>query len=277
MSNIFIFTEEKIIKNLNFTADTYGHLTRGNSNFAFAVSHALIDYQSGAIFSYIPKNGCSSLRLSLALSNGAIRSITDANWIHKNNDTFQASYKELVTSNYCSVVLRCPYERILSVYLDKIVGRTSLAWALQSKNNRQFSVSDFTFLEFSRTVAKFPNMDHHWRPQNDFLIYEEYDDYFDLKSLGEVASKLANTINFNFIDARDIYKHGTDQVNEWYDTEDAYNISPIELLYQKHLGRLPCKASFFNQEILDIVRKIYNADIELYIEKFGSDNLLFKD
>ena len=174
---------EKIIKKLNFSADTYGHLTKANLQFAFAASHALTDYQSGAIFSYIPKNNCSSLRLSLALSNGAINSKTDADWIHDNNDAFKASYRELVTTSYCSVILRCPYERILSVYLDKIIGRTSIAWALHNKIERKIGISNFTFLNFCKIISQYPNMDHHWRPQKDFLIYEEYDDYFDLNSL----------------------------------------------------------------------------------------------
>ena len=43
-----------------------------NAEHAFAERHALNVYKSNSIYSFIPKNACSTLRLSLAVANGVV-------------------------------------------------------------------------------------------------------------------------------------------------------------------------------------------------------------
>jgi hypothetical protein len=92
-----------------------------NAAHQFAARHALSIYGARAIYSFIPKNGCSTLRFSVACANGCIDGPSDIDWIHSNNLTFSATLHELVTAQYTFTVLRCPYSRLASVYLDKIV------------------------------------------------------------------------------------------------------------------------------------------------------------
>jgi hypothetical protein len=264
------------MRKIKFIKENFGNIIKQNPDFSFASQHALLHYNSGAIYSFIPKNACSTFRFSLAKENSMIQNVGESDWIHANNDVFKASLKELVLAPYTFVILRCPFERLLSVYLDKIVGRTTLAWTIETKTNRNISVEQLTFFEFIKFVAKSPKLNHHWRPQSDFLIYEEYDDYFDLKNLSYAKQKLKDRIDFELIDARNLYKHGNDQIKERYDkVEEAFNINPIELLYQKHHGRLPNNKHFFNDEIIEIIRKVYKKDIALYSEHFGAEHLLF--
>ena len=44
----------------------------------------------------------------------------DIEWIHKNNYSFNASNKELLTANYTFVILRNPFKRLLSFFSDKL-------------------------------------------------------------------------------------------------------------------------------------------------------------
>jgi hypothetical protein len=266
---------QRIINKLDIKGSN-GNILRSNSAFSFAHKHALQHYSTNAIYSYIPKNACSSLRLSLAISNGIITDISQHEWIHNNNDVFQASLKELVLTPYKFVILRCPFERLLSVYLDKIVGRTTLAWSLENKLDRKVGVANLNFLEFARAVAMVPKMDHHWRAQSDFLIFDSYDDYFDIKDMSSIVARLKKRLNLDVYDSRDLYQHGLDQVKlSEESTNEACKVHPIELLYAKHKGSLPTKKSFFNDEIISMVRKVYAKDIALYSEKFGAGKLLF--
>ena len=50
---------------------------RANPFHAFAASHALRIFHTNAIYSFIPKNGCSTMRLSLAVANGCIEGESD--------------------------------------------------------------------------------------------------------------------------------------------------------------------------------------------------------
>lgn len=107
---------------LKYATDSFGPLAQNHSH-QLAQSHALCIYESDAIYSFIPKNACSTMRLSIARANGCIRKIKDFNWIHKNNSTFSASLSELAKARYSFVFLRDPFSRLVSVYFDKIVSR----------------------------------------------------------------------------------------------------------------------------------------------------------
>jgi hypothetical protein len=95
----------------------------GNGAHQFALSHAMCIYQPAAIYSFIPKNACSTLRFSVALANGCVSGESDVNWIHENNETFKPTLAELVRANYSFVVLRDPFRRVASCFLDKFVDK----------------------------------------------------------------------------------------------------------------------------------------------------------
>ena len=64
----------------------------------------LLIYSLEAVYSFIPKNACTSLRFSIAVSNGFLKEISDLHWIHENNDTFQPSKRETAIAKYTFVV-----------------------------------------------------------------------------------------------------------------------------------------------------------------------------
>ena len=98
---------------LRYGAAVHGSITRSNSQHMFSHTYALLIYDSNAIYSMIPKNGCTTMRLSIALANGAIADRSEWDWIHLNNDSFNPSFKELALASYRFTVLRCPYGRLV--------------------------------------------------------------------------------------------------------------------------------------------------------------------
>ena len=110
-------------RTLKNSSSSYANLNQ-NPSFKFANNHALMIYNSDALYTFIPKNACSTMRLSLAMANGCISDTKDYNWIHKNNATFVVNLVEIIKAKYTFVILRDPFRRLASVYIDKIVDRT---------------------------------------------------------------------------------------------------------------------------------------------------------
>ena len=82
---------------------------RGNPNHTFAMQHTNVHYKSGSVCTWIPKNGCSNIRYSFSKENGAITNIEEIEWIHRNNDCFNASTKEALQATYSFIILRNPF------------------------------------------------------------------------------------------------------------------------------------------------------------------------
>ncbi|HFU75986.1 MAG TPA: hypothetical protein ENK66_07045, partial [Arcobacter sp.] len=183
-----------------------------NGQHNFAMNHSMRIYQSNALYSCIPKNGCSTLRLSVAITNGCIDGIEQGHWIHANNHTFNASLAEAIKVEYTFVVLRCPFRRLASVFLDKFVSKKPDAWQFRNILKRSFELDNLTFREFVSLIKDNKMLLHniHWRPQVSFLIYKNYSDYFCLEEFPKAVEILKSKIGFDVVDARKLTNHGTD-------------------------------------------------------------------
>jgi len=80
-----------------------------NKPYTFSLSHTLSIYPLDAVYTFIPKNACSTLRYSIAIANGFLGDFSDIKWIHKNNQTFMSTQREVSLASYTFVILRCPY------------------------------------------------------------------------------------------------------------------------------------------------------------------------
>jgi len=262
-------------RKLQFSSIGYCQLAN-NAAHQFAARHALVHYASGTVYTFIPKNACSTGRLSLAIANGCIGGPDDYNWIHSNNGTFTASLSELNRAEYAFVILRCPYARIASVYLDKIVGHTPAAWQLLDVLMRDRDLNDISFDSFVRLLQRpgVRNSNIHWKPQVSFLVYQEYDDYFNLTELDAAAEVIRAKCGLELVDARSLTRHGLDQV-EFGVFENAHLMSPVDLLYAKSRGALPRPEDLYTEELIGLVRSAYSEDVELIARLFGKDALMF--
>ena len=253
---------------LRYAANSFAPLSQ-NSDHQFAMGQALKIYNSNVIYTFIPKIACSTMRVSLAIENGCIKNTSYFNWIHKNNTTFCANLQDLICAEYTFVILRSPLARLASVYLDKIVDRTSVAWHLYDILHRTVELEKMTFREFVNIVTQdeYLRTDIHWRPQVDFLVYEKYDDYFILENFKQALPIIEEKAKLTIYDARNLTKHGTDQFTMINDKCYA-DTSANEISTMKKKGFMPSHNSLYDPILENKVEKAYEDDILLYKKYF---------
>lgn len=246
-----------------------------NVKHDFARRYALSIYRPRAVYTFIPKNACSTMRLSVAIANGAVRSAADINWIHQNNPTFSADLAALATADYTFAILRCPFARLASCYLDKIVGRYPPFWRLHDLVGREPEPEAFTFRLFVEHLADdlVLHGDEHWRPQSDFLVYAEYDELFDVADMARAATVLQERIGFDMVDARPATNHGLDGLRIVDD--GGPDTAPVDLLVMRSLGKAPAPRNLYDDALVETVGGMFAADLDLYRERFGAARLMF--
>jgi hypothetical protein len=261
-------------RSLNFTATSLESLS-GNVAHQFAAQRALRIYRSQAIYTYIPKNACSTMRLSLAIENGCIENAAGYSWIHANNNTFVADLASLITARYTFVIIRCPFARLASAYLDKIVGKEPAGLQFAQLIEKS-SVDGVSFDTFVRAMQKsnIRGANPHWRPQHDFLVYKRYDDYFCFEELKDAISKIQIETGMVVYDARKHTKHGLDHLNMMIEGKHE-NVTASEIFSMKVSGKCPHPRTLYNDELIDIVKSAYHLDYELYLSHFGPKGLMF--
>lgn len=240
---------------------------QSNSQFQFARQHALNIYKKNAIYTFIPKNGCTSLRASLAVENGFLTKqqiSTQINWVHNNSYSFNATIKELILSDYSFTILRCPYDRLASLFLDKFVDKSPIAWIFYRLSNNQFLPDELTFEDFINYLNQNPsilNGDIHWRRQTDFLIYEKYDDYFDFSNFNNISKVLGKKIGLDIIDTRKITNHGRENYKKV--ENNVFSNTPVKTLHeQKGTGFIPTTESLYTSSLKEKVKNIYKQDFD---------------
>lgn len=246
---------------LNFASTSNLPLAK-NEFHILAAAHALSIYRSNSVFTFIPKNACSTLRFSIAVANGCLPPDGDVKWIHKNNQTFSADLRSLATASFTFVILRDPLERLVSAYLDKVVDNNPTAWSLTPTNESNVNPTDLSFREFVKLLKTKQRADVHWRPQTDFLVYRNYDRYFDFRAMDEVTAELSDRIGLDVIDARDEIGHASSRF-ERIDT-DFSDMPAREILAMKREGKLPSPRGLLQPSIRKAVSRLYREDIELY-------------
>lgn len=249
-----------------------------NAAHGFAAHYALVHYPSGAIYSFIPKNACSTLRYSMAIANNCIAGPGDWTWIHLNNGTFSAQLPELVRAPFSFVVLRCPHARLASVFLDKIVDKTPELWQLYRLTRDGFDPDLLTFRDFVTLLDEdeMLQVNIHWRPQTDFLVYEDYSRVFALERFREAIPELRAQIGFEVQDARAITGHGTDRV-EMIRKGCFADTTLAELAALKRAGRLPAHAQLYDDGLARKVAGLYADDMALYAAHLDAKLLSFPD
>ena len=241
-----------------------------NELYTFSLEHALSIYPLDVVYTFIPKNACSTLRYSIAIANGFLSDISDIDWIHQNNPTFISTQREVSLASYTFVVLRCPYTRVASSFLNRIVDEEYIFYDDAAMTNRA-SINFHDFLSIIKSQHR-SEMDQHWRNQSDFLHYERYDEYFSLESFSEAIDSLG-TRGFTVHDTRTTLKH--DLTNIERVDGDFSKTKQKELQKMKEKSYLPSYKSMFGDVEIELANDIYNDDINLYKSHFGDNCLLF--
>ena len=260
---------------LKYGATSHDSLLGRNLRHMYAHRHAILIYRSNAIYTLIPKNACSTLRLSIAVENGAIRGIEDAEWIHLNNGTFFPSLGELMRADYAFVFLRCPFARLASCFLDKFVGGSPETEKYAAARGKRVAMEELTFRTFCVSLAE-ENMltaNIHWAPQVNFLVFADYDDYFCFERFDDAIAPLRERAGLEIIDARPATRHGIDVLKRRPAIETFCDVPLNELKALRAEGETPDPVSLYDVPLIDFVRRTYAEDLALFNERFPGVSL----
>ena len=255
---------------LRYSGVSNASLLRSNPAHSFAQNYALSIFRSRAIYSFIPKNACTTLRLSIAIENGAINREDQFRWVHNNNDTFKASLSELASAEYTFVILRCPFARLASCFLDKFVSRRPEAWAFYELTDGEILPANLTFRQFCTQVCKdrLISANAHWRRQSDFLVYERYDDYFCVETFAKASATISRKVGMQIVDARSLTMHGTSRFTLLGRERSASDMPVWEIEGLMRTGTCPNPAALYDTELRVLVAAAYAEDLALHEELF---------
>lgn len=245
-----------------------------NGRHQFALRQAMAVYPSAAIYSRIPKNGSTGLRVAVGVANGVIDGVQHDGWIGGNPiDTYAAvTLAELARARFTFVVLRDPFTRLSSAYLDKIVARKPELWPFLGATGGRLRAEDVTFRRFVETVTtnRSAQANPHWRPQEDFLVYETYDAVIPLERLHDHAGMLRERAGLDVVDALAV----GDNQNARFTTLDdrCYaDARPHDLFgMQGEKNRSPAHAAMYDDELRERVAEAYAADLALHRNAMGA-------
>lgn len=271
-------------RTLNLTSDV---ALGKDERFQFARNHALSLYNKKIIYSYIPKNACSSFRYIISRENGCVSSPLELSRVQNNNSTFSATLEQLATANYTFVLLRCPYRRAVSAFLDKSTTEPWRFWRLRAGRHpdlrlilnkvssrvfntdrykfNAFDDGQFTFIDFLKSFQNIDrlNSDHHWRSQVDFMVYKNYDDVFCVERMDTCIAQFKKRTGIDYIDTRLHTNHSTSAI-ESVDYEGAFDLSVRELRKMRESNKVPSLKSMLGEEAVCLIGSVYRDDIELY-------------
>ena len=258
------------------TKGSLSHL-QDNQAHAFAVKHTSIHYKSNSVCTWIPKNGCSNLRYSIAKENGAITDISEIEWIHRNNDCFNVSTKEALEASYTFVILRNPFKRLLSFFLDKLChnqedqSEMSYQHAQQVfKFDDQSSFSDFINYIWKNSDSIYK--DEHTTPQCNFLLYRNYDSYFSLENFNDANRDIHEKTGIKLEDVREknsiFTSKGCKQSNDITHLTKASEI-------KNHLdqNKIPITENMYTWDMIRKVSTLYLQDILVYCSEIPNGSL----
>lgn len=261
-------------KFLKYAAETRNPLLTSNLRHIFAHRHVFHIYRSNSLYSMIPKNACSTMRLSISMANGAVKD--PSKWFYGNNQTFKPSLSELMRADYSFVILRCPYARLASCFLDKFIGGWPVAAIFARTMNNGISVEDTTFKMFVNGLKDDTVLgaNIHWRPQVEFLVFEEYDDYFCLERFAAAAAVIEEKSGIKIVDAREITKHGLGAVEFVEEGRDFSEVTVGELRELRKENLSPRPRNLFDDEVVTAANEIYESDFAIFGDLFPGVSLL---
>lgn len=248
----------------------------------FARNHHLCCKSKKFIYCYIPKNACTTFKWMVAsykeYNSPQISKILrgeSSESINQYTANFIANAEDIANSKYFRfVILRSPFNRLVSAYCDKFVrGKAKAKFARQvvcKILDKPQDFSNITFEDFVNYLCDHSSsqLDQHWRPQVDFLLYKKYDMYIQMENLSNEIPKLTSLLEVDL--PRSNQGHHSTKYSCYIRLEDTWKINANELgQVLESENALPEPKAFYNEDIIAKVRNRYQADCELYESLFG--------
>lgn len=241
----------------------------GRPHFVFRANNKTIAY------AYIRKNGCTAFK-NLITSCSEHPVFYDSN---SNPLQFMLDYHEersltaLEKCDYRIFVYRDPYDRIASLFLNKIVERKNAEDLRQSirsvsdKNPEKMSMYDFVFL-YLRSGVDVEKLDPHVWPQSTHLYPIKYTNAISIANLKEeMASIVGKDLSQRFFANKSNAASGNVMTND----TDLSKVSAYKLRETlETTGVRPSTRNLIGADESEAIRLIYRYDVELIKKLEGS-------
>jgi hypothetical protein len=263
------------------------------SNFYYQISRLeeafpqrrrfIVNHEFNFIYLPIPKNACSSFKaliLSLSEVDNKEEILEDLASIHEYMEKYlslsiysQREAMDMLRNNkyfkFC--IVRNPWSRLTSVYCNKFVTPQPSDFVKDVINtvyqrnglepNIEKSITFKQFIEYLVTTND-EYLEPHWKPQYLFLGNIKFDFIGKFESLDSDFQYIKNKLNLPL----DIPWHNKTIYNDIFDeNKDWPNLYPCELI---KLSKYPDNKKFYTPELVELVRKRYKKDIEMFEYEF---------
>jgi hypothetical protein len=166
-------------------------------------------------------------------------------------------------------VIRDPYSRIVSAYVDKFCGEDlNKSWvqevisSISANNNGDTGISFSQFIYYN-LYNNNDFVNRHWRRQNYVMSDIKIDKFISLESINSGLTEVSNRLNVMNISNQSVpnqaQRYGS--ISREKELEFVGDISNRELMLRKNeIGYFPSKEQFYNDELRDKVKQIYRED-----------------
>lgn len=249
--------------------------------------HYIVNYDYRLIYCPIPKNACTSVtKFMVMLSNlqekekilelpgGKFHPYVRSKLTLRDNN-YRSVVEILDNSDYFKfTVVRNPWERLLSAYLNKFVQyndpritKKVIDDVYYNNNENPDYNKSINFQQFIEYLVrtKDENLNDHFRPQYLFLGNTKFDFIAQFETLEKDFEFIKKKFNITF-------NLSINNVTNYSDAEltlpkpDGFSsYYPSEL---NKLGSYPYYTKFYNKSLIELVKKRYQKDIDLFSYTF---------
>lgn len=267
----------------------YRRLIRARSRaMTFNPRAYLVSDSQKIIYCKIPKNACTIFTNMLLEYSSAAAQFKDSplgphDFLYSNNQALRITDPSIFqdSSYFKFVILRNPFKRLVSGYLDKFTKTTRLekmakdvVREVQAYIGIDLNLErSITFDEFIRYLIRTEDyvMDAHWRPQDTFLSQGlfEFDWVGQFESLGDTIAALEEKFEFS-ISQNIMKKAKRGHVTQYSMTELPKNLHTMLPEHIRQLSGFPKATQLFTPRLKALIKKRYAKDIAIYSQYFGS-------
>ncbi|MGE0531951.1 MAG: sulfotransferase family 2 domain-containing protein [Hyphomonadaceae bacterium] len=175
-------------------------------------------------YNFIPKNACSTLKATFAFANDG-RSFDEVP--HEMDELYREPPASLDGWTRI-IVFRNPWRRLVSAYLDKMIGPELTPWrrmlteeVFRTAGRHPEVMERLSLRQFFDWVSEQPldQTDAHWRPQSSLVAFDEYEHRFRVETLERDWTRTGFFAKFGAL--RRFDHHGTSRATSMIGNELA--------------------------------------------------------